>query len=429
MKHFTLALTLSLLFLVACQLKNKDQFYFPAEYSPQKSVWMGWENYPPYQQAYLDIVKALSTEIPLQILIKDSTELLHLQQEFKKQNINDQQITFHFLADNRLWIRDHGPSFLMNDSGKKKVIDFGWTLYGFKAYLKHLHGSEQDSIDFWYQKALGETGKIDFKIGQKLQLPIHQAKINMEAGGFECNGTGSLILCEQLCFQRNPDKSKIEIEVEMKKALGAKHIIWLPKGLIEDPHLFNHLHEDYWGCGTFGHTDEFVRFANDTTLLLAWVNEEEKNDNYFNQENYKRLQQNYQILQEARNVKGEAFHIIKVPLPDLLSIKVPLSKQKNQSANREEWTIPYKWIPSSSKLNVGDSLYWVAAASYLNFFVSNSVVLLPSYANKKKEKKVEEIFSSLYPQKKLCFIDVSHLNFHGGGIHCVTLQEPLFQKQ
>ena len=71
-----------------------------------------------------------------------------------------------------------------------------------------------------------------------------------------------------------------DIEEEFRRVLGVTNIIWLKNGLVEDPKgYFRRIVGNYIGCGTGGHTDEFVRFANPNTIMLAWVNEEERFEN------------------------------------------------------------------------------------------------------------------------------------------------------
>lgn len=76
----------------------------------------------------------------------------------------------------------------------------------------------------------------------------------------------------------------------------------------------------------------------------------------------------------------------------------------------------------------GDTLINVASATYLNYHVGNGVVLVPGYtaagSSKEKEKRVETIFQTAFPGRKIIFIDCMSQNWQGGGIHCSTQQEP-----
>ncbi|MCX6282703.1 MAG: agmatine deiminase family protein, partial [Bacteroidetes bacterium] len=79
---------------------------------------------------------------------------------------------------------------------------------------------------------------------------------------------------------------------------------------------------NYIDVGIEGHTDEFVRFSGPNTILLAWVDENEKDLNPVNRMNYDRLNENFNILQMATDQDGRTFTIVKVPLPDVVPLKV-----------------------------------------------------------------------------------------------------------
>jgi agmatine deiminase len=429
---------LFILFALACNQPkptlDQDFFYMPAEYEAQEAVWLGWEEYAPYHQPFLDLAKALYPHIPLKIIVESDSSLQHLKQKLEAINLDPSKITFHIIPDNRLWMRDHGSTYVINHKGEKRVVDFGWTMYGYEEYLKKYYQGNLDSVKITYKRILGKTGLVDSLMGAKDKYASLKTKVNMEGGSIEVNGKGTLILCEAVTMQRNPTLKKAEIESEFKKTLGVSKIIWLKKGLIEDPLNSNQIFGKYFGIGTFGHTDEFVRFVNDSTLLLAWVDEDEKNANPFNLINYDRMSENLAILENSRDQKGKPFTIIKVPLPDLLYIKTTVGKntlpiESPQDANaRSKWKMPLTWLPRKNMKPVGDSLYWVAASSYLNYLVTNEVVILPSYlkegSSAQKEQKVKEIFTKAFPTRKLIFLEVMNLNYHGGGIHCITQQEP-----
>jgi agmatine deiminase len=86
--------------------------------------------------------------------------------------------------------------------------------------------------------------------------------------------------------------------------------------------------DNFIGIGTGGSTDEFMRFADPKTILLAWIPEEERNLNPITRLNFQRMSKNYEILKSSRNERGEEFKILKVPLPKF-------SDAKNQNKQRE----------------------------------------------------------------------------------------------
>ncbi len=422
-----------LLFGAACSTPKSSSgpntsFYMPAEYMPQDAVWLGWVDYGPYHEAFLAVAKALYPHVPLKIIVQDSSDLKFLQFKLEEHAMDKGQIKFFVIPDNRLWMRDHGAIYLLNSLGEKKVADFTWGLYGYREYLKKIYPHNVDSLELALEKALGQTGIVDSLMGAKEGIGNLATDIIMEGGSIEVNGKGTLILCEKVTMHRNPDKSKGYIESEFKRVLGVTQIIWLKEGLVEDPFWFNHIFDNYYGWGTNGHTDEFVRFVNDSTILLAWVPEPEKDANKFNQLNYERMSQNLQILEQARDGQGRPFTIIKVPLPDPIYVSTVVGEQSLVGNDPAQWELPVHWLPPGSPLALGDSVRLVAAASYLNYLVSNEVVVLPSYLSQgsspQKEAEVRAIFSKVFPKRRLKFLEVTNLNYHGGGIHCISQQEP-----
>ena len=430
MKNSLLLLIVSLFFL-GCQSK-KDQsadFYMPAEWKRQEAVWLGWEKFEPFHQPFLDIAKALYPNVPLKIIAEDAPSLAILKTKLTASGIDTLKVEFHIIKDNRIWMRDHGASYLINQKGQKKVADFGWTLYGNEAYLQTYYEGNKDSVAFHYQRNLAETGIVDSLMGASERIESIKTEVNMEGGSIEVNGKGTLILCETVTFQRNPTFSKQFMEAEFKRILGVSNIIWMKKGLVEDPFWFNQIVDNYYGTGTYGHTDEFVRFVNDSTILLSWVDEKERNLNKFNQMNYERLAENLAVLEKARDQDGKPFKIIKVPLPDLIYLKTTVAdKDNNSSLDKSKWKWRSDNFPKKGMMKVGDTINWVAASSYLNYLITNNVVLLPSYlkegSSAAKEARVKSIFTAVFPDRKLIFLNVITLNYQGGGIHCVTQQEP-----
>jgi len=406
--------------------ENSGHFYMPAEYEPHEAIWLGWQDFAPYREPYLEIASALIDQVQLKMIANTDSSLQNLKAALLNRNIDTNKIEFYIMSDNRLWMRDHGATYLINGKGEKQVVDFGWTAYGNYDFQVNRFKGNTDSAFYYYQKELKKTGLIDSLMAESGELESQKAAVNMEGGSIEVNGKGTLILCERVTFQRNPDMSREELEVVFKKALGVKHIIWLEEGLADDPYYFSQIVDNYYGWGTYGHTDEFVRFVNDTTVLLAWVDESEKDDNSLNWINYERMSRNLEILEKSTDQDGNRLKVIKVPLPDVVykRVKVVENRQGDWDMN-----VDLNWIANTDQvIEIGDSLNRVPASSYLNYLVTNGTVLLPSYTtentSQEKEDAVVNIFKEVFPKRKLIFINAMNLNYYGGGIHCITQQEP-----
>ncbi|MEM7513887.1 MAG: agmatine deiminase family protein [Bacteroidota bacterium] len=434
LKYASLLFAILWLFSSCVEKKQlpSDAFYMPAEYEEHAAVWLGWVKYDPYIGPFLDIAQSLYEKVPIKVITYSDEALASLKDTLNQIGLDTNRFSYQIMADNRLWMRDHGATYLVNELGEKRVVDFNWSMYGMPGVLHTLFEGNQDSINLQLEDMASEAGIIDSLMGAIEGHSPVKTDVIMEGGSIEVNGEGTLILCEDVTFQRNPDLSRAHIESEFKRVLGVSNIIWMKSGLVEDALHFAEIIDGYYGYGTFGHTDEFVRFANDSTIFLAWVEEEERALHPINELNYQRMSENLQILEDAKDQDGKPFTVIKVPLPNLMYMETTVAKD-GKSVNwkdRSEWQIPAGWIPKHGVLIPGEPIKWVAASSYMNYLVTNGAVLLPTYvaeegASEEKEEKVKSIFSEVFPNRELIFLDVMKLNYHGGGIHCVTQQEPV----
>jgi agmatine deiminase len=422
--------------LFSCNIKDTgrpvDEFYMPAEWEPHEAVWLGWEK-DSTQRFYPSIGKIISTLQP-HVTVKLAFDNDSLKQtaivKLMELGVDTTGIKMYIMPGERYWIRDHGAAFLVNGKGELGVADFSWDSYGLPGFLDLKYEGNKDSINTAWNKNLDKrlkTGRMDSLMAVVEGAKIIKTQVIHEGGAIEVNGKGTLILCEATVFQRNTNLSKETIESEFKRVLGVTNIIWMKEGLADDPlHFFRRISGKYIGGGTGGHTDEFVRFVNPTTILLAWVDEAEKDLDPISQMNYERMSENYQILKNAKDQDGKPFTIIKVPLPDLITQEVVVRKE----LKKDGFTFDVKaesFIPSEA-VQEGDTLLRVPAASYFNYLVTNGLVLLPSYtamgSSKEKENAVREIFEQQFPGREIVFFEGLMQNWYGGGIHCSTQQQP-----
>jgi agmatine deiminase len=171
---------------------------------------------------------------------------------------------------------------------------------------------------------------------------------------------------------RNPHLPRAELEKFLMNYFGASHIIWLKGGISGDD--------------TDGHIDNLARFTDPETVLCAF--EEDESD-----ENYLALKENYEILLQSPDQDGKKLKVIKVPMPPHILSTV-----------RDEKTR----LP----------------ASYLNFYVANKVVLVPTYKHK-NDRVALKIIQKQFPGRKAVGIDCTDLIYGMGAIHCVMQQQPL----
>jgi agmatine deiminase len=169
--------------------------------------------------------------------------------------------------------------------------------------------------------------------------------------------------------------------------------------------------------------DEFCRFVNANTILLGWIEENEIGQDPVKRITHERMVENLKILQQATDQDGKPFTIIKVPFP-----QIDYTKRIVTPSNRYYQNIKR----SRPNVKSGTILYLVPSSSYLNYVITNGLVLLPAYwqpgmgdAVKKRDAEVLALFKKHFPDRKLVQINPLTLNYASGGMHCVTQQQPV----
>ncbi len=371
-----------ILIITSCQNKRSESlYYYPADFDPVESTCFVWTN------EYFEIVPKLTGIISAKDKVTiyfdgtetDTTFIQNILKSYKSNFKNIKLIEVKNKPKSN-WIRDFGPVYLINETGKRKIIDFGY---------------------------FGKQLNFSSEIGEKNKIPIIQSTISSSGGSRETNGKGTLILCETHELDVNKPKTRAEIENEYKNKLATENIIWLKHGLPQDDSRLNGpLFDQIYPNGVNGHIDQFCRFADENTVLIAAVTEAEAKLHPILAEAKKRLDENHKILENSTDIKGVKFKIIKVPIAPLLFM------EKGQGSNR---------------------IFVTPVTSYLNFIVTNSMIILPSYTSsqpedellKIKETELFEIFRKAFPTREIIIIQAADLNSFSGGFHCISINEPL----
>jgi len=409
----------------SCHSKEADEYRQIADFESMDAIWMSCLNNLNYMAVESDMVDKMERNIEVKIAMVDEQSEKDCKDFFDFANFNYDMIKYFTFRGNDYWIRDHGPVFVYNKKGRLCVVDFAWNQYGYEYFLKDFYSGNMDLV----RKKMNNynvvaKGQVDSLFGVKLHLPIIKSWLVMEGGAMESNGNGTLILSKALMRQRNPDSSIVSMERELKRVLGAKNIIWLNDGLAEDVHIVGRIAENFVGMGTGGHTDEFVRFADRKTILLASYDAEEISQNPVTAINYKRMEENYQILQAARDVDGSKFTIIRIPQPSMIAARVRLNPGETVDSTLN---LPVGVLKPSEGWQAGDSVWRVACSSYLNYYLTNNKVFFQSYQNfgtpMTREIQVINIFKKVFPNREVVPINARSLNWYGGGLHCATLNQ------
>ena len=337
----------------------------PAEWEPHSAIWLAW----PHDEISFPDIKKTEKDV-LQIIhaihTYETVSLLVLDtsmQAYVSEMMEKEDIDIskiHFL------VVDYMDAW-MRDCGpcfvyNKETKEKTWIKWEYNAY----GGKFPDLL---------KDNDVMIALKNEVDAPMFQPGIVMEGGSFEVNGDGVLITTEQCLLNpnRNPNLNKDEIEKYLKDCLGVNKILWLTRGLVGD-------HTD-------GHIDDLARFVSKNKILVAFEDDEKD-------ENYQILLDNYTILSDATDQDGSKFELVKLPMAHIVYDK-------------------------SKPFEKGGK----APASYTNFYIGNNVVLAPTY-NDSNDRKALEIIQSCFPDRKVVGIDCSDIIYGGGGIHCLTQQEP-----
>ncbi len=290
------------------------------------------------ENIYLQIFQALEGSEKINLFVRNGSSDLRISKE-----INLIEVDY---AD--VWTRDYMPTFVKDENNKVKAVKWIYNAYGEK-----FEGLIKDN-EVW-GKLVGSIETIE-------------TELILEGGAIESNGEGVILTTEECLLKRNPNLSKTEIEKLLGKYVGAKKVLWLSAGLIND-------HTD-------GHIDEIARFVSSNKILCAYEDNEQD-------ENYEILKKNYEDLCSFTDANGKPFEIIKLPMPHMI-------------------------------YNNGEK----TPASYTNFYIGNKVVLVSVFGDPNDDKAVE-IIQGCFPDRKVAPINCRELIYGGGAIHCITAQQPL----
>lgn len=209
---------------------------------------------------------------------------------------------------------------------------------------------------------------VPTRVAEILKLPVFYPRMILEGGSIDVNGSGALLTSESCLLNenRNPSLSRDKIEQRLRDYLGLTEILWLGAGIAGDD--------------TDGHIDDLARFVSERCVVT--VIEENRAD-----ENYEPLRQNLARLREMR-IDGHKLDIVTLPMP--------------RKIVREGLRLP---------------------ASYANFYIANTCVLVPTFADPNDEIALSALRRS-FPDRRVIDIDCRELIWGLGTFHCLTQQQP-----
>ena len=189
-----------------------------------------------------------------------------------------------------------------------------------------------------------------------------------EGGGITVDGEGTVITTES-CFlnkNRNPNMTKKEVEEELCRTLGAEKVLWIPGDVNE--------------TGTDGHIDGIAAFIEPGRVLVE-INSDKSDPHY------PVCMDNLNALKDAKDARGRKLQIETIYEGDY------------------------------------SELVFDECRSYINSYLANDAVIVPGYNHERDEWAIET-YKKIYPERSVVQVQISDIAIGGGGIHCITQQEP-----
>jgi len=344
------------------QVTPKDLgYFFPAEFAMHEATWLSWPHKEASWPGKIHTIYPYYSEFVKQVALSEKVYI----------NVNDRAMQ-SFAADclKKAGANMERIQFCVHPTNDAWCRDHG------PAFLINPKSENKKVIVDWNYSAWG--GKyppfelddvIPTCIANYFNLPVYYPGIIMEGGSVEFNGKGTLLTSTSCLLNpnRNPHLNQSQIEQYLINYYGVEQVLWIDEGIEGDD--------------TDGHIDDTVRFVNEDTVLT--VIEENIHDT-----NHAILEKNLEQLKSMRLLNQKQLNIIELPMPDEVVF--------------EDQRLP---------------------ASYANFYIANSSVIVPTFRCEKDDKALD-IIQQCFPTRTVVGIDSTELIWGLGSFHCLSQQEP-----
>lgn len=256
-------------------------YKMPAEWEKHTRTLISWPiqdsmcypgDYESVCHGYTELIKAIAEFEPVTVIVNPS-DLEGVSRLF-----DDERIELLPIEHNDAWLRDNGPTFLIDDKGNVAGVNWEFNAWGEKYAPWDL------------------DNQVAPQVLERFGIKRFDAPFVLEGGSIHVDGEGTLITTEECLLNpnRNPQLSREQIEDYVNKYLSVKKVIWLKRGLSGDE--------------TDGHVDNIACFAAPGKVIIQVCDDPED-------ENYEITRENLQILRESTDALGRSFEVIPVQQP------------------------------------------------------------------------------------------------------------------
>ncbi|HET7900130.1 MAG TPA: agmatine deiminase [Candidatus Nanopelagicales bacterium] len=351
-----------------------DGYRMPAEWDDHAGCFLVWpertdnwrDGAKPAQRAWRALIETIASA-------EDVTVLVSYQQYAVARGLLPDHVRLVEMTTNDAWVRDTGPSFVVDDEGDVRGVSWAFNAWG------GLRGGLYFPWD------------ADDQVGPKIcdlqRVPVYQPSLVLEGGSIDVDGEGTLLTTEECLLNpnRNPDLSREQIEAELHAHLGTTKAIWLPRGVVDDE--------------TDGHIDNFARFAAPGVVMLTWTDDE-------SDPQHERSAEALAILEKETDARGRPLRVVKLLQPGPLR----MTAEEADGVDR---------VPGSQPRTAGERL----AGSYVNSYIGNGIVVLPVFDDPNDAAAVAA-YEELFPGRRVLTVPGRDILLGGGNVHCITQQLP-----
>jgi len=358
---------------------SADGFRMPGEFEPQEAVWLVWPETidwrlggAPAQKVVAELAAAIAGDIPVRLAVTAG-------QAAKARSMLTGSVEVVELTAGTGWIRDDGPTFVIDDSGARRGVDWDFNLWGYAGQSR----LSKNFISF----LMNDPNEAAQRLLEHEGADCYRAPLVLEGGSIHSDGRGTVITTEECLLNpnRNPHLEKTEIEGYLKRYLGATKIIWLPFGVYKDV--------------TSGHVDNMCCFVRPSEVILTWTDDP-------NDAQYERSHRALEILESSTDASGSQFTIHKLHQPG------PLYYTDEEIASFPSYAEEIT-EESDSRL----------AGSYVNYVLTNHRVIFP-LLDPEYDPGASETLARVFPKHEIIGLESREILLHGGDLHCISQQLP-----
>jgi agmatine deiminase len=351
-----------------------DGYRMPGEFEAHSGCWMAWPERPdnwrlgakPAQRAYAAVAEAINVCEPVTMAVSDA-QFEHCR------SVLSPSIRVVEISTDDAWMRDMGPTFLLDGSGGRRGVDWRFNAWG--------------GLDGGLYFPWDRDDRVAEKVLEIEGADRYRAPIVLEGGSIHVDGEGTVMATEEclLNHNRNPELSREQIERALFDHLGAEKMIWLGRGVCNDE--------------TDGHVDNLACFARPGVVLLTHADDESDPQHAISRDAQERLQ-------GATDARGRSIEVIRLPSPGPLTI----DEQEARGVDAVAGSLPRR---------AGDRL----AASYVNFYLATTRIVFP-LLDERFDDAAAEVLRGCFPDREIVGVPAREILLGGGNIHCITQQVP-----